>query len=394
MKRYYIATVAICLAVLAVFSVVYSVWDTGTVMDVVKVGFIYENDETAPYTYNFALARDALEAAYPGQIEFYTKNNVLEAELEDHTRELARKGCHIIFTNTNSNQWKKIAAIFPNVQFCQVSNTDTAGRDAPRNYHTFNGKIYQGRYIGGIVAGMKLKQLIESGEITPNEALVGFVGAYPTPEVISGFTAFFLGVRSVAPQAMMRVRYTYTWTNYSKEKACAQRLIDEGCVIIGQHCSTIGPAVACEETTDRPVFHVGYNASASDMAPKSSLVSMRINWSPYILSAVEAVRTGKAIESQVRGDVHGNDVSAGFEQGWVEMMDLNKHIAAEGTQEAVQKAIEGFRQGKTEVFRGDYEGVYAFDSRYTYDLNKGYAENKDSSMPTFAYILREIQIEE
>ena len=394
MKRYYIAAIAICLAVLAAFSVVYSVWDTGSALEVIKVGFVYENDETTPYTYNFALARDALEAAYPGRIEFYTKNNVLEAEIEDHIRELVRKGCHIIFTNTNSTKWKTVAASFPQVQFCQVSNTDTAGRNTPENYHTFNGKIYQGRYVSGIVAGMKLRQLIDAGDISADQALVGFVAAYATPEVISGFTAFFLGVRSVAPEAMMRVRYTNTWSNYSKEKACARRLIDEGCVIIGQHCSTFGPAVACEETVGRPVFHVGYNASAMDMAPKTSLISTRINWSPYILNAVEAVRTGKDIESQVLGDVHGNDVSAGFDQGWVEMLELNRHIAAEGTQEAVRRAVEDFRQGKTDVFRGDYVGVYAFDGRYTYDLNKGYTENRDSSTPTFAYILGEIQIED
>ena len=390
MKRYYIATVAICLAALAAFSMVFSVWDGPSDVETIKVGFIYENDETTPYTYNFALARDALEAAYPGQLYFYTKNNVLEAEMEDHLRELVRKGCAIIFTNTNSTIWKTFAASYPNVQFCQVSNAATALRDTPENYHTFNGKIYQGRYVTGVAAGMKLRQLIDSGAITPEQALVGFVGAFPTAEVISGFTAFILGVRSVAPEATMRVRYTYTWTSYDKEKACAQKLIEEGCVIIGQHSSTNGPAIACEEAGDRQVFHVGYNESVIDMAPKTSLISTRINWSPYIIGAVEAVRTGRDIEEVVKGDVHGNDVSAGFERGWVEMLDLNKHVAAEGTQEAVSRAVEGFRRGAIDVFHGDYLGVYVFDSRYTYDLNKGFAENRDYSTPTFSYILKDV----
>lgn len=393
MKRFYIATVAICLAVLAVCGTVYSVWDRKAEDEALKVGFLYESDETTPYTYNFARAKAALEKAYGSRVKIYTLSNVLETEAEEPLRDMARKGCAIIFTNSNG-QVQSVAREYPHVQFCQVSNSSTALKDSPSNYHTFNGKIYQGRYVSGIVAGMKLRQLIDSGEIAGEDALVGFVGAFPTAEVISGYTAFLLGIRSVAPEAVMRVRYTGTWSNYSKEKACAKTLIDEGCVIISQHASTIGPAVACEEAAGRYVYHIGYNQSMLDIAPTTSLISTRINWSPYILGAVEALMEHRRIEDVVDGDANGNDLSAGFDKNWVEMLELNKPIAAAGTQEAVNQAVEDFRRGKISVFQGDYVGVYAFDTRYTYDLRKGYEENKDKSTPTFAYILQDvIQVE-
>ena len=120
-----------------------------------------------------------------------------------------------------------------------------SGVSVPKNYHTFKGEAYQGRYVSGIAAGMKIKQLISDGIITEDQALVGFVAAFSTPEVISGYTAFLLGARSVVPSTKMRVLYTGTWSSYALEKASAQQLIDDGCVIISQHTDTIGPAIAC-----------------------------------------------------------------------------------------------------------------------------------------------------
>ena len=390
MKKYYIASVCISLVMLLIFSFVFSVWDQKPASEEFKVGFVYENDETTPYTYNFALAEHALKKEYPDRVRVYSISNVRESEVEEPVRDMVRKGCAVIFTNSNG-QLQALAAEYPRVQFCQVSNNDTAGENSPANYHTFNGKIHQGRYVSGIAAGMKLRQLIDSGTLTADQALIGFVGAFPTAEVISGFTAFLLGVRSVAPEAVMKVRYTYTWSNYSKEKASAKALIDEGCVVIAQHTSTFGPAVACEEAAGKQrVIHIGYNQSMIDMAPTTSLISTRTNWTPYILAAVSAVMRGVPIESVVDGDAHGNDVSAGFEKNWVEMQELNTYIAAEGTQERISRAIEAFRKGKLEVFRGNYLGVDPENPDNTYDLNLGYAENRDSSSPTFRYILKDV----
>lgn len=391
MKRYYITTAVICLAMVLAFSFVFDVWGGKNGVDTLKVGFIYENDESTPFTYNFMQAQSALLKEYQDRVSVLTKSNVHGKETEDPLRELVIKGCNIVFINTDSDAVRKVAREYPNVQFCQISVGDDASSGDPKNYHTFGGAIYQGRYLSGIAAGMKLRQMISYGLILPEEALVGFVGAFPVAEVISGYTAFLLGVRSVVPQATMRVKYTGTWSSYSLEKACAKALIQEGCVVISQHSNTIGPAMACEEASGhRPVVHVGYNQSMIDVAPTTSLISTRINWTPYIVGAVGAVLENAVIEEYVGGSAHGNDMCAGFEKGWVEMLELNSHVAAEGTEKMLQKAMDGLIKGTVEVFKGDYTGVDPVNSRDTCDLNQGYTENKLSSAPSFHYVLRDV----
>ena len=223
---------------------------------------------------------------------------------------------------------------------------------------------------------------------------MGFVAAFPTSEVISGYTAFLMGVRSVVSKAQMRVCYTETWSSFAKEKSSAKRLIDEGCVVISQHTDTIGPAIACEETSeeeDKNVYYVGYNQSMSEVAPSSSIVTSRICWEPYILSAVDAVMANKSIESMVSGHIHGTDASAGFDYGWVEMIDLNQQAAASGTQEAMDRVIERFKKDDVSfVFKGNYTGINPFDPSDTLDLRKGYIENENTSYPMFHYILSDI----
>ena len=233
------------------------------------------------------------------------------------------------------------------------------------------------------------KDIVE-GLINEDEAVVGFVASFPTSEVISGYTAFLLGVRSVVPQAVMRVCYTGTWSSYAQEKSAALKLIGNGCVILSQHTDTIGPAIACEESPQK-VYFVGYNHSMSDVAPTASLVTSRICWEPYVLSAVDAVMKNRQIESRVSGRIHGSDVSAGFEKGWVEMTDLNLQAAAPGTQDAMDRAIDMFRRGNVDfVFRGNYKGVNPTDPLDTCNLQTGYVENEHCSYPLFHYILTDI----
>ncbi len=356
------------------------------------MGFIYDNDESTPYTYNFSLAKDAVEKEYGDRVDILTCSNVLDDEMEEPLRELAGKSCDIIFFNGYSELVEKLAVEYPDTQFCQTSYQDMNGRTVPSNYHTFKGEAYQGRYVSGIAAGMKIKQMISEGIINKDQALVGFVAAFPTSEVISGYTAFVLGVRSVVPQAVMRVSYTNTWSSYAQEKSAAQKLLNDGCVVISQHTDTIGPAIACEEMSEtRPVYFVGYNQSMSEVAPGTSLVTSRICWEHYVLEAVEAVMSEKSIESVVSGNIHGSDISGGFENGWVEMEDLNLQVAAPGTQEAMDKAIEKFKRGEVDfVFKGDYTGVDPEDPSVTLDLKKGYIENENTSYPLFRYVLRDV----
>lgn len=391
MKRIYITTLVTALVLLGIFTGIHFILNNTPEVGMLKVGFILESDNSTPYTYNFALAQDALEKKYPGRVQVLVRSNVPDTETEEPLRDLIRQGCGIIFANNYSSEVYAMALEYPNVQFCQASFPDAQVNADADNFHTFNAEIYQGRYISGIVAGIKLREMIDSGVITADQALVGFVGGFPSPEVISGYTAFLLGVRSVAPEATMRVRYIGTWCSYSKEKASAKALIDEGCVIICQHTNTFGPAMACEEASaTRKVYHVGYNQSMIDVAPATSLVSTRINWTPYILQAVAAVLEHKPIEKVVGGKVHGNDVGAGFDEDWVEVLELNDHIAVHGTQGRINRAVEAFRKGGVNVFKGNYIGVDPDDPNDTCDLSKGYIENAEHSYPTFHYVLKDI----
>ncbi len=362
----------------------------------ITVGFIYDGDESAPYSYNFIRAQKAIENEYDERVNVIVKSNISEADAEEALAELVIAGCDLIFSTSYGygEAAKSMAYMHPEVEFCQATCSNSS-EDCP-NYHTFMGEIYSGRYIAGRAAGMKLKELITEGSIAPDEAKIGYVAAFPYAEVISGYTAFFLGVREEVPEAVMNVRYTGSWADYVREKECAEKLIEEGCVVISQHSDTIGPAVACENAAkERNVIHVGYNDSMLDVAPTTSLISSRINWTPYMLAAAGAVLEGKKIEKCVDARVNGYDCSAGFDRDWVQMVELNDHIAAEGTAEMIAEVTGEFKKGHVIVFKGNYTGTDPFDKNDTYDLSNGYIENENSSAPSFHYVLDEvIRVEE
>ncbi len=358
-----------------------------------KVGFIYDGDASTPYSANFIRATNALRSEYGDKIDIIEKNNVPYESAESVIEELVKDGCDIVFTNSYGygETAKKMAEKYSDVQFCEATCDNANSEPKLSNYHTFMGEIYQGRYVSGIVAGAKLKEMIDSGIITEDQAIVGFVAAYPVAEVISGYTAFLLGVRSQCPNAVMKVKYINTWTSYALEKQVAQQLIDEGCVMISHHSNTIGSAIACENANKPyPVYHIGYNQDMMDIAPTVSLVSCRIDWSHYIISAVEAVIAKDSIESHIDGTVNGYDASGGMKEGWVKLLEVNPAAAPNDCKALIDKATEDMSKGKTHVFKGDYIGVDPNDPNDTYDLNTEYKENKNSSAPTFHYVLKDI----
>ena len=397
MKTRVIVTFIVCLVVLAVASLLSGFWETRESAAALKVGFVYSEDESTPYTYNFVQAQHLLEEEFGTAVQVYARSNVHSRESEEPIRSLIRQGCRMLFINMDSDIPLMMASEFPQVQFCQVSLPTVSMEGAPENYHTFNGEIYEARYASGVAAGMKLRQMLDDGLIQPKDALVGYVGANGTAEVVSGYTAFLLGVRSVAPEATMRVRYTGSWSDYNREKATARQLIEEGCVIISQHTNTMAPAVACEEAAEAGyrVYYIGYHQSMMDIAPSTAIISIRTNWFPYIRGAVQATLDGQEIEQAVEGHVHGKDLSAGFAQDWVQLLELNTFAAAEGTETKLNRVVEAFCRGQIDVFRGNYIGVNPKDPSDTIDLSQGYTENRDSSNPSFAYILQDyITVEE
>ena len=387
------------ISVLLAISMFYTLHEVGFKFDPIKehvtVGYVCDGDESQPYSQNFILAMDTLEMQYGSTVSIIARTNVPAEEVNTTIDELVGSKCDIIFFNSTAycEIVKESAARYPSVQFCQACAYNANEEPVLKNFHTFMGEIYEGRYISGRIAGMKLNELIKDGTISKDEAIIGYVGAYPYPEVISGYTAFFLGAREECPTAVMHVRYTDSWGNYRSENIAASALIEEGAVIISQHSDTIGPAVACEyKYKERPVFHIGYNQDMIGVAPNTSIIGTRIDWTSYVSSAVEAVRTNKKIEKFVKGNVHGNDISAGFDQGWVRMLDLNYSIAPEGADELIDKVEEEFKKGNKFVFVGDYTGVNVDDPNDIIDLRTGYVENKSSSYPAFNYVLNDVII--
>ena len=393
MKRIYIITfITAILSVVAIVGINTAFFSKD--MDkTIKVGFMYVGDASTAYTNNFMKAQKAVEEAYGNQVIAVAKYNVSEGLEDKYFQELIDEKCDIIFATSfgYADAAKRFAQMYPDVEIVMATGTNANDEPKLNNYHTFMGEIYQGRYTAGVAAGMKIKELIDSGIIDESQAKVGYVGAYPYAEVISGYTAFILGVRSVVPQAHMIVKYTNSWSNYALEKRYAKELIDEECVIISQHSDTAGPAVACEQTdASTPVYLVSYNQSMADIAPTTYLTGSKINWSYYMIGAVGAVLGGRNIENTVDGRAYGNDMMAGFEKNWIEMLDINEVVAAPGTKQRVESVCDEFRKGQVHVFFGDYTGVSVNDKNDTCNLNDEYIENYRSSAPTFNYILNKI----
>lgn len=393
MKRIYIITfITAILSVVAIVGINTALFSEDK-DKTIKVGFMYVGDASTAYTNNFMKAQKAVEEAYGNQVIAVAKYNVSEGLEDKYFQELIDDKCNIIFATSfgYADAAKRFAQMYPDVEIVMATGTNANDEPKLNNYHTFMGEIYQGRYTAGVAAGMKIKELIDSGIIDESQAKVGYVGAYPYAEVISGYTAFILGVRSVVPQAHMIVKYTNSWSNYTLEKRYAKELIDEGCVIISQHSDTAGPAVACEQTdASTPVYLVSYNQSMADIAPTTYLTGSKINWSYYMIGAVGAVLEGRNIENTVDGRAYGNDMMAGFEKNWIEMLDINEVVAAPGTKQRVESVCDEFRKGQVRVFFGDYTGVNVDDKNDTCNLNDEYIENYQSSAPTFNYILNKI----
>ena len=286
---------------------------------------------------------------------------------------------------------KEVAQEHPEIQFCVPTGDNANQEPVLSNYHNCYGTIYQGRYVCGVVAGVKLKEMIENGIITPKQAKIGYVAAFPYAEVISGYTAFYLGVRSVVPEATMLVKYTDTWSNYSMEKQVATELIAQDCVLISQHSDTIGPATACESAGGSiPVYHVGYNQSMTDVAPTRSLVSCSAEYSYYFEQSVYALLHDKKIEDCIDGKTYGQDAMAGLDKNWVRILDINEAIVPKKTDQIVEDTINELISGKKQVFSGNLTGVDPYDSTKRIDLNTPYIENETSSSPTFSYVLDDV----
>ena len=307
----------------------------------VKVGFIFLHDEQSTYDLNFMKAAQA--ACEKLGIEYVNKVGIPEGqECYEAAMDLVDEGCNIVFADSFGHEDYMIQAAMecPDVEFCHATGT-RAHTENLANYHNAFASIYEGRFLAGIAAGLKLQEMINNGDITADQAKIGYVGAFTYAEVISGYTSFFLGVRHVVPEATMEVTFTGSWYDLSLEAEGAQKLIDDGCVLISQHADSLGAPSTCEAAG---VPNVSYNGSTIEAGPNTFIVSSRINWEPYFEYIIGQVQKGEAIDADWTGTI---------ETGSVELTDVNEAVAAEGTAAVLESVKESFASGDLHVFDTD-----------------------------------------
>ena len=306
-----------------------------------KVGFIFLHDEHSTYDLNFMNgAKEACANLGLSDDQVIFRTNIPEGqECYDAAAELADAGCNVIFADSFGHEDFMIQAAkeFPEVQFCHATGTK-AHTEGLANYHNAFASIYEGRYLAGVAAGLKLNEMIANGEFTEDEAKIGYVGAFTYAEVVSGYTSFFLGARSVCPTATMEVTFTGSWYDETAEKEAANKLIGNGCKLISQHADSMGAPTACETAG---VPNVSYNGSTQAACPNTFIVSSRIDWAPYYEYAITAAMNGEAIDADWTGTLA---------TGSVVLTDVNTTAAAEGTQEAIDAVKAELENGTRHVF--------------------------------------------
>ncbi len=308
----------------------------------VKVGFITLHDENSTYDKNFIDAAKAACATL-GLVEnenYFIKTNVGETEqCAEVAADLVDAGCNIIFADSFGHEpyMIEVAKENPEVQFCHSTGT-RAHTEGLANYHNAFASIYEGRYLAGIAAGLKLNAMIEAGDIKAEEAKMGYVGAFTYAEVVSGYTSFFLGARSVCPTVTMDVTFTGSWYDETLEKEGAEKLIQGGCKLISQHADSLGAPTACENAG---VPNVSYNGSTKDACPNTFIVSSRIDWAPYYEMCIKAVMDGTEIPADWTGTL---------KTGSVVLTDVNETVAAAGTADAIKEAAAKLEAGEIHVF--------------------------------------------
>ena len=357
----------------------------GVAKEDLKVGFVFIGDENEGYTAaHYKGAMEMKEALGLADDQIIVKWNIPEDETaQDAAMDLADQGCQIVFANSFGHESYVIEAAkeYPEVQFCHATGFQAASSGLS-NMHNYFTAIYEARYVSGVVAGMKLNQMIEDGTVAKDACKIGYVGAYPYAEVISGYTSFFLGVRSVCPDATMEVKYTNSWASFDLEEEAADALISDGCVLISQHADTTGAPTACEAAG---VPCVGYNISMIATAPTQALTSSTNNWGAYVTEAVQHVVDGTEIPV---------DWCKGFSDGAVLITELNEAAVAPGTKEKVEEVEAKLAAGELHVFdtstwtvEGKTLDSYKKDDGNEYISDGYFHESEFASAPAFDILI-------
>ena len=304
-----------------------------------KVGLITLHDENSTYDKNFLDAFQ--ESCDKLGVEGIIMKNVPEGqECYDAAGELVDKGCTLIFSDSFGHQGFMLQAAKdnPDVQFVSCTGDSAKVANQP-NFHNAFASIYEGRYLAGVAAGMKLNEIKEAGNLKGAVPKMGYVGAFTYAEVKSGYTSFYLGAKSVCPDVVMDVTFTGSWYDETAEKEGANKLItQQNCDLISQHADSMGAPTACKEAG---IPDVSYNGSTMEACPESYIISSKINWSPFYEYAITAVQNGEEFDTNWTGTL---------ETGSVQLTELNENVAAEGTAAKLEEVEAGLKDGSIHVF--------------------------------------------
>ncbi len=308
----------------------------------VVAGLICLHDENSTYDLNFINAfKSACEAEglVEGETYFISTGIPEGQECYEEAMNMVDRGCNFVFADSFGHEDYLIQAAreCPEVQFCHATGTK-AHTENLSNFHNAFASIYMGRYLGGVAAGLKLNEMIEAGDIKANEAKLGYVGAFTYAEVISGYTSYYLGAKSVCPTVTMDVTFTGSWYDETKEKEGAQALIEGGCKVLSQHADSMGAPTACEKAG---VPDISYNGSTIDACPKTFVVSSSINWAPYYKYVMDCIKGGKAIDADWVGTIDTDSVI---------LSDINEAVAAKDTKKKIEEVKASLLDGSIKVF--------------------------------------------
>ena len=304
----------------------------------VKIGVILVGDENEGYTaaHMDGIRKGAEELGIPAD-NIIWKYSVKEDEsCYEAAVDLVDQGCDAIFSNSYGHQsfTQQAAQDYPDVKFVAMTG-DTAADSGLKNFSNAFTNIYEARYVSGVVAGMKIAELVSAGALgsenydADGNVRIGYVGAFPYAEVVSGYTAFYLGVKSVYQNVSMEVIYTNSWFDIAAEGEAANSLMADGCVVIGQHADSTGAPTAVEAalSSGKVAYSVGYNVDMLNVAPNAALTSATNNWGVYYKYAFECVKGGWAPDT---------NWSEGFNKDAVAITTLGPSVA-DGTQTRWQR---------------------------------------------------------
>ena len=336
-----VLSMVLAFAMLAVACVLFA--SCGNKTSDFKIGVICLHDETSTYDLNFINAIEGAQKALGlSDDQVIIIKNVPEGnECLDAAKDLVDQGCKVIFADSFGHESFMIQAAktYPEVMFCHATGTKAHTENLPNYFNAF-ASIYEGRYLAGVAAGLKLNELKEAGKLKGDAPKMGYVGAFPYAEVISGYTAFYLGAKSVCPNVVMDVTFTGQWYDVTAEQQAAEKLINvQKCDLISQHADSMGAPGACESAG---VPNVSYNGSTETACPNTFIISSRIDWQPYFELIIKAVKDN---DGKIPVDYTGT-----LSTGSVALTAIGKKAPAAGTQAKLDEVKAKLKSGEIKVF--------------------------------------------